>query len=553
MDSYEKSKIHTKRYKKIKALLKLVYDYDSFKPKQYEIINKIISGEDVCAVLPTGYGKSLTFQIPAIYLDKPAIVVSPLISLMDDQRMILDKLGISSCCFNGTVADKPQLKRDILECKYQFIYITPESVVTLGDFFKNLHQTKGVSLIAIDEAHCISSYGFDFRPKYRDLTMFRELMPDVPILAVTATATTMVGKDICKVLGFTNNKPIKTSFDRPNLFLNVRKKSNRFNSKNPGMDTDIVPIIREHMNESIIIYCISRKETVKIAEMLKMHDIKCGIYHGQMSTEDKTKNHRNFILGKVKIIAATIAFGMGINKSDVRVVIHYGSPKNLEGYYQEIGRASRDGEKGECYVFYDNHDFVVQEGFIRNSNNETMRHLQMQMLDRIKAYMCTTKCRRHLLLGYFDEEFIDKCNFCDNCCGTTTSINNAVKKTSQNIESEAKMLINLIESIKYSRFGIGMYINILRGSSAKTITTLMRKSKYYNKGNHRTVNWWKELGDHLIKKGLLKLYSVQGRFSMQVIGVTKEGLTWANMSDLNDIFDDIDIVKLDKVDMFTTI
>lgn len=549
MDSYEKSKMFTKRYKKLTVLLKMVYGYDSFRPKQYEIINRIICGEDICAILPTGYGKSACFQIPALYLDKPAIIISPLISLMDDQRLILEELGISSCCYNSNVVDKYQMRKDILQCKYKFIYITPESIVNanMRDFLIKLDDIQGISLIAIDEAHCISSYGFDFRKSYRDLTFFKDILPNIPILAVTATATNIVGKDICKVLGFKNNNPIKTSFDRPNLYLEIRQKG-----KNIG--SDIVPIIKEYDGKSIIIYCLTKKETSKVAEILGIHKIKCGIYHAGLDVESKTNAHHDFIKGKIKIIAATIAFGMGINKSDVRVIIHYGAPKNIEGYYQEIGRAGRDGEKAFCYAFYNIRDFKMQEGFIESINDRTYKENQLKLLKQMEKYMRTTQCRRQILLEYFDDDTENKCNFCDNCCDVhkQTSIENIT--TEQDVQKEAKLLIDLIESIKSRNFGIGMYINILRGSTSKNITSIMRKSNFYGAGKHRSITWWKEVSNNLIEQGFLQqVYIKGGRFFMQVIKTTKQGIMWTNMVELNGMLDGLGIIKLESMKMTTTI
>lgn len=547
MDAYEKSKMFTKRYKKIKTLLKMVYGHDDFREKQYEIINRVISGEDVCAICFTGFGKSLCFQIPALYLDKPAIIISPLISLMDDQRLILDDLGISSCCYNSNVTNKSQLKREILQLKYKFIYITPESVVNLRDLLISLEEKHGISLIAIDEAHCISSYGFDFRKAYRELAFFKEIIPSVPILAVTATATEIVGKDICKVLGFKNHEPIKTSFDRPNLFLDVR-------TKGKNIDSDIIPIIKKHEGLSIIIYCLTKKETSKIAEILKMHKIKCGIYHAGLESEKKAKAHQDFISNKIKIIAATIAFGMGINKPDVRVVIHYGSPKNIEGYYQEIGRAGRDGKKSYCYAFYNFRDFKVQEAFIANSNDSSYQKNQFKLLEQMKRYMTTNRCRREILLEYFDEDAEEKCNFCDNCCGTHKDTETKITSTEQDVHKEAKMLIDLIESIKTKNFGIGMYINILRGSANKNITSEMRKNKNYGKGKHRSTVWWKEMSDNLTKQGFLQqVYLKGGYFAMQVVKATKQGIMWANMADLNGFMDGLGIPQLKPMKMVTTV
>ena len=543
MDSYENSKINTRRHKKVVALLKEVYSYDNFKPKQYEIINKIISGEDVCAILPTGYGKSLTYQIPALYLDKPAIIISPLISLMDDQCAFLEKIGVTSCCYNSFVQNRNQMKRDILDFKYKFIYITPESIVSMKDFFLELNNIRGISLIAIDEAHCISSYGFDFRKAYRELTFFKEILPLIPILAVTATATNIVGKDICKVLRLNTLEPIKTSFDRPNLYLEVR-------SKTKSIEADIIPIILENPDQSIIIYCLTKKETSKIADVLKLRKIKCGIYHSGLAIEKKVKAHKNFSRGKVKVMAATIAFGMGINKSDVRAVIHYGSPKNIEGYYQEIGRAGRDGDPAKCYALFNFQDFKVQESFIVNSPDQSYQKTQMQLLKQIKEYMVTKQCRRKMLLEYFDEfdeNAEENCGNCDNCLGIHPKPT-TIKTNSQNVQTEAKMLIELIESMKNRKFGLGIYIGILRGSNNKNIQSFMKESKFYGRGKNKSANWWKELAGHLVEKDYLQMVSLKGGFVMQVILVTRKGLNWSSVSELGDLIDDPE-TKMENINM----
>lgn len=544
MDEYEKSKVRTKRYHKIKRLLNMVYGFDSFRSKQYEIINRIINGEDVCAIMPTGIGKSLCYQMPAIYLDKPAIIVSPLISLMNDQKINLSNLGISSCCYNSSVSDKYQMKKDILQYKYRFIYITPESCITIKNFLIELEKKLGISLIAIDEAHCISSYGFDFRKSYRDLSFIKEILPNTPILAVTATATKLVSEDICKVLGFKNYTLIRTSFDRPNLYLEVKTKGK--------MEIDIIPIIQKFHDQSIIIYCLTKKNTVKIAEILKMYQIPYGIYHADLDDNEKKKTHHRFLKNKIRVVVATIAFGMGINKMDVRVVIHYGAPKNIEGYYQEIGRAGRDGEKSYCYMFYNYQDFVIQETFISNCNDPIYQKNQYKLLTEMKKYVSTKQCRRKVLLGYFDEEFPGNCNFCDNCCNGSIKINNLIK-CKQNVQKETKLLLDLIESLK-KNFGLGMYINILRGSKNKNIPIAIIPKEYHGAGKHRSFDWWKELGEHLIKIGFLQqVYLKGGRFMVPIIKVTKDGVTWSSMIELDGFLEGLNIPRLEPIEMVNAI
>lgn len=539
MDAFEISKSRTLRYRKLKRLLWQTFGYRNFKPKQYEIIYNLVARRDVCAVLPTGYGKSLTFQLTAIYLDKPALIVTPLISLMYDQCYGLSQMGISACCYNSR-SNKREMRSDILAAKYQIIYITPESLVSLSDFLLQIADTVGISLIAIDEAHCISSYGFDFRPSYRQITFLRDILPEVPILAVTATATADVALDICSVLKLNTKTIIKTTFNRPNLYLEIRRKSSK------PLD-DLLPIIREMADASIIIYCITIKDTENLAQLLRSRRIKCGVYNSTIDANDKDESHRDFLSGELRIMVATIAFGMGINKSDVRCVIHYGCAKSLEGYYQEIGRAGRDGAKSWCYLFYGQVDFKKQEILISRCDDAKYRQTLIEMLARMRSYVNTTECRRQVLLEYFDELFAGNCDMCDNCCGVNVGTAESTLNL-QDVHHEAQQMLSLIDTCDRS-FGVNTYINIIRGSRNKNMTPYLRRLAMYNQGSHRSVNWWRELVDNLIRLGYLQTVQCRStRIPMSVLKMTRQGSAWLATADIQDL-PELNVPKLPEIAM----
>ena len=332
MDPYENQVKDTPRYKQAKKILKDKFGYQSFKPYQYQIIDNVLKCKDVLAIMPTGYGKSLCFQIIPLLTNEVAIVISPLIALMTDQKMILDKLGITSCCYNSTMGqkNKTEIEKDLVEGKYQIMYITPESLVNAGQLINKIYKTQGICMIAIDEAHCVSSYGFDFRPKYRDIVKLRSILENVPVMAVTATATDKVADDIKCVMKMSDCDTIKTSFDRPNLKIHVKLQSQ--NSMN-----EITQIIKDSSGPCIV-YCLTKGDTESMAEKLTNAGIESRAYHAGLTKDDRTTIQEEFMEGSYTCICATIAFGMGINKSNIRVVIHFGCPQNIESYYQEIGR-----------------------------------------------------------------------------------------------------------------------------------------------------------------------------------------------------------------------
>ena len=392
----------------MELLLKKYFGYGEFRPMQLDIIKNVLQKKDSLVLMPTGGGKSLCYQIPALKLEGLTIVISPLISLMKDQVDNLKANGINAEYINSTLSfsEIENIKKRIQEKEIKILYIAPERFAL--EEFKIFLTTLQISLIAIDEAHCISEWGHDFRKDYRNLKFLKILFPNVPIIALTATATLKVRKDILKQLSLVNPQIFISSFNRENLNLIVMQKKNTFNK--------ILSLVKKHKNESTIIYCFSRKDTEKIAQRLKENGFEALPYHAGLSNNIRKQNQELFTKDKVNIIVATIAFGMGIDKPDVRLIIHQTFSKSIEGYYQEIGRAGRDGLSSDCVLFYSKGDKRKHEFFLDQIQEDIIRSSALDKLNKMMIYCENTSCRRKDILGYFGESFLENnCKGCDIC------------------------------------------------------------------------------------------------------------------------------------------
>ena len=453
--------------------LKQFFGFDAFKGNQEEVIKSLVKGDDVFVLMPTGGGKSLCYQLPALCMEGTAIVISPLIALMKNQVDAImgfahNQEGIAH--FLNSSLNKTQIqevKKDLLDGVTKLLYVAPESL-TKEENIQLLKQIK-ISFYAIDEAHCISEWGHDFRPEYRKIRSIITGIGTAPIIALTATATPKVQSDIQRNLGMTNAKVFKSSFNRPNLYYEIRSKINP--------KKDIIKFIKENPGKSGIIYCLSRKKVEEIAELLNINGIPALPYHAGMDAASRARNQDDFLMEKVNVIVATIAFGMGIDKPDVRFVIHYNIPKSLEGYYQETGRAGRDGQEGRCIAFYRYKDIQRLEKFMQGkpvSEQEIGRQLLMETV----SYAESNQCRRKVLLNYFGEDYPEgNCGQCDNCL---------YPKKQFNGKEDICTVIELIQSLRES-FKADYLSNILCGVSNSII-------KSYHHHHHELFGVGKDKG-----------------------------------------------------------
>jgi len=473
---------------------------------QEEIINSVLAKKDSLVIMPTGGGKSMCYQFPALKLNGITLVVSPLIALMKDQVDSLKANGIPAEFINSSIsyAEIVDIQIRILNNEIKLLYVAPERLVQ--ENFKNFLKTINLDLIAVDEAHCISEWGHDFRPEYRNLKELRNIFPDIPIIALTATATEKVRKDIVDELSLKNPEIFISSFNRENLTIILRKKKNSFEK--------IVKLLKDYKDESVIIYCFSRRETEKIANDLNEKGFSAAIYHAGLPEKTRKKNQELFIQDKVNIIVATIAFGMGIDKPDVRLVVHHTFPKTLEGYYQEIGRAGRDGLQSDCVLFYSISDKRKHEFFLKDMSEKDKQKKLLQ-LNKIIDYAESAICRKKYLLNYFGEETSEgKCNACDICL---------TEKPMTDVTEIAKDILTAVDLTK-GFFGAGYIAKILTGE--KDVKDWHKKFFIFAKYKDSSPEELKEIISYLTSENML--HKSEGQYP--TLSLTFEGREFLDSS-----------------------
>lgn len=463
--------------------LKTYFGYDSFRMNQQDIVETVLNKQDCLVIMPTGGGKSICFQLPALLFKGVTLVISPLIALMKDQVDGLSANGISASYFNSSQSNEEQsaIIDRVLSADLKLLYVAPESLAGL----QNILNETYISCVAIDEAHCISSWGHDFRPSYQQLGFLKKTLPNTPFIALTATADKATRQDIVKQLHIENAQQFISSFDRQNIALEVRAANDRI--------SQIIKFIKQRPNQSGIIYCLSRKTTEQLAKKLKTNKVSAEAYHAGLNFEKRSKVQESFVYDKTQIVCATVAFGMGIDKSNVRWVIHYNMPKNIEGYYQEIGRGGRDGLKAHALLFHSYADVIQLRNFASGASNE---EVQIAKLDRMKQFSEATTCRRKILLSYFGELLGENCGNCDVCVNPPQVFDGTII---------AQKILSAVYRLQ-EKEAMGMIVDVLRGSqNAAVLAKGYQGVRTFGIGKDIAWKHWQHFIIQLINQGYCEI------------------------------------------------